>query len=99
MPTEKATFINFCDLCGWTTRGGGGGHPESAIHPTCNQVEATLLLHMWLREEFGCHHHGAINPLLHPGIIGTWKPNQSAAPSAGGWSRAKPLHVIGVRKN
>ena len=46
----------------------GRGHSKTPLHYPINQVERTLLLDVWLIQEWDRDHNGAINPPLYPGI-------------------------------
>ena len=46
-----------------------------------SQMETTLLLHVWLCKYSSCHNHGARDPPLNPGIVGTRILDQNVVPA------------------
>ena len=97
MPTTEALLLAFYGFSGQDLQGRGGGHSEMDHQPPHRQMETTLLSNVWLREESGYHHHGSINPLLHPGLAVTREPDQRTEPSTERWSGGQPLHVVDAR--
>ena len=63
----------------------GGVHTQTPVQPPRHQVAATLLLDMWIHLDYSCHHNGARQPSLNPGLPGANDRDQRSVAPVGGW--------------
>ena len=70
MPPAMSTFFAVRRLRLWDTGCGGSGFPEKDSQMNHNKVAATLLQDVRIRQQQDCHHFGAGNTLVHPGVQG-----------------------------
>ena len=61
-------------------------HPKLISKFTHHQVVAALLTKVWIRDEWGFYHLGAVNPLLYLWLVVNCKPDQHIKATMGIWN-------------
>ena len=74
----KAEIINCHSLSGWPLRNICVIHSETTGESPLGQVLATLLIYVWILQEYNHHHIGVVYPPFHPGLVVYCNPYQRA---------------------
>ena len=82
----KAEIINCHSLSGWPLRNRCVIHSETTGESPLGQVVETLLINVWILQEYNHHHIGEVYPPFHPGLAVFYHQDQRATDAMEGQS-------------